>query len=107
MTYEQYWEASCYLVNDYYKAHKIGIEKRNQELWLQGLYIYQAMSVVMSNSFDKHSKLKYPDKPFDVFAKTEEELEREREEEQRKAIASFKRLQSSMNRKFGGDTKCQ
>ena len=43
MTEEQYWDGDPELVKYYRKAEEIRNEKRNQELWLQGMYIYEAL----------------------------------------------------------------
>ena len=43
MTYEQYWYGDCRLTEYYRKAQKIRDNRRNQELWLQGAYIYEAL----------------------------------------------------------------
>ena len=43
MTYDQYWNDDCQLVKFYRKAHKLKNEQKNQELWLQGMYIYEAL----------------------------------------------------------------
>lgn len=48
MTYEQYWERDPFLVQAYRKAHELKIEQRNQELYMQGLYNYQAFQSVIN-----------------------------------------------------------
>ena len=35
-------------------------------MWLQGAYIYDAVSKAIANSFSKNSKYKYMEKPFDI-----------------------------------------
>jgi hypothetical protein len=46
MTYEQYWDEDCLLVKYYRKAHQMKQRRRNQELWLQGAYFYEALTDV-------------------------------------------------------------
>ena len=43
MTTEEYWNGDNNLPKMYREADKIKRERRNQEFWLQGLYIYEAM----------------------------------------------------------------
>lgn len=43
MTYQQFWEADCTLARDYRAAHALKKSRRNQELWLEGLYFYNAL----------------------------------------------------------------
>ena len=43
MTEEQYWDKDCCLVKFYRKAEELRKERVNQEAWLQGMYIYDAL----------------------------------------------------------------
>jgi len=85
MSYEQYWDADCQLVKYYRKAHEIKKKLKNEELWLQGAYIYDALCAVspVLHAFAKPGTkpLPYPDTPYPL---TKEELE-EIEETKRKA----------------------
>lgn len=44
MTKEQYWDRDCCLVKSYRKAEELRRERVNQELWLQGMYFYDALA---------------------------------------------------------------
>jgi hypothetical protein len=44
MTEEQYWDKDCTLVIYYRKADELKQERKNYELWLQGMYIYDAIA---------------------------------------------------------------
>lgn len=85
MTYDQYWNGDCYLPIYYRKAHEIKKKQKNEELWLQGAYIYDALCRVspILHAFAKNGTKPqpYPNKPYDL---TEEEIQRTKEE-QRKA----------------------
>ena len=43
MTYQEFWCEDVRLVEVYRKASELRDKKRNQELWLQGAYIYEAL----------------------------------------------------------------
>lgn len=43
MTPEQYWDGDPALAKYYRKADEIRLERHNQEKWLQGMYIYEAI----------------------------------------------------------------
>lgn len=43
MTYDQFWNDDVELLNRYYGAEMIRQKKRNNEMWLQGAYIYNAI----------------------------------------------------------------
>lgn len=49
MTHEQYWQGDPWLVWTYTKAHELNREMRNQEMWMQGMYFYQALSTALAN----------------------------------------------------------
>lgn len=44
MTEEQYWDSDSCLVKFYREAEEIRRERFNQEAWLQGMYIYDALA---------------------------------------------------------------
>lgn len=43
MTPEQFWNEDCRLTECYRKAEEIKQRRKNQDLWLQGMYIYEAL----------------------------------------------------------------
>lgn len=43
MSYEEFWDQDVSLVVVYRKAAELRDRRRNQELWLQGMYIYEAL----------------------------------------------------------------
>lgn len=91
MTYEQYWYGEPYLARDYVNAHKLNIERKNQELWLQGLYIYNAVGTVMSNAFRNKGSTpaKYLEQPIEIFPKQVEDTEQEAIKQREKVINSL------------------
>lgn len=94
MTHDQYWSDDCCLTKYYRKANELEQARKNQELWLQGLYIYDALCKVspVLHAFAKSGTkpLPYPDKPYSTTAKEAEEQRKAREKENRlRAKASF------------------
>lgn len=94
MTYDQYWNDDCTLTNYYSKAHKLRNEYKNQELWLQGMYIYDALCCVspVLHAFAKPrtKPLPYPKKPYDLTGDTvKEEKEKQEKANRDKAKALF------------------
>ena len=43
MTYDEFWNQDVRLVEVYRKAAELRDKRRNHELWLQGMYIYEAL----------------------------------------------------------------
>lgn len=68
MTYEEYWDGDNDLCKYYRKAEEIRTERRNQELWLQGAYIYEALMDVSPafRAFSKSRPQPYRKKPFAI-----------------------------------------
>lgn len=86
MTYEQYWNGDPSLAKAYREAEKIRKRRKNEELWWQGMYVYEAIcdAAPIFRTFAKagtkpepYSKRPYPiDK--EMADQYEEERERER-----------------------------
>lgn len=104
MSHEQYWDDDPWLADVFRKAHNLKIEMRNQELWMQGLYIHQAFNAVMAN-FGKGltgkkggKQEKYIEKPIRITPMTEMEKKQKAKEERRKVIQYFTNLQKRFER---------
>lgn len=99
MNYEQYWYDDPMLINSYIKAEEIRQVKKNNELWLQGLYVYIAIGdlVPVLNPFSKdHKAKKYLDKPIPITQREQEAYEQER------VIKIVNKLNSLVGKKLGG-----
>ena len=85
MPYDLYWYGDPQALKRYVNAEEIKQKKRNTELWLQGLYIYQAIGNLapIFNPFSKDHKAKpYLKKPIAL-------TEKEREEEEQAKMQRF------------------
>ena len=99
-----FWEGSPALVKDYRRKHDLDIESRNQELWMQGLYIMNAVSVSIANSFAKKGTppKKYLEEPIRITPLTEAEKKEKAEKERKRAIAYFTKLEKQWNKRQEG-----
>ena len=43
MSYDEFWNQNVSMVKAYRKAYELREKRRNQELWLQGMYVYEAL----------------------------------------------------------------
>lgn len=79
MTEEQYWDKDSTLTRYYREAEQLRRERENQALWLQGMYIYDAMyrlSPILQAFAKKGTKAKpYPDEPYPINKKLEKQAE--------------------------------
>lgn len=104
MTADEYWNGNPYLVVGYRQAHELDIRRKNEELWLQGRYIFDAIMIAISNIHldgKKHTINQYTEKPYDLFDKTEQELKKEKEKARQKVIAQFTALKKAWDNKKG------
>ena len=83
MTYEQYWRSDPYLTVYYQKAKKMKFDYDNQMAWINGMYIYDAVSAIVFNTWCRKEGAQckeYTNKPYEFDeAKQEEELKKEAE----------------------------
>lgn len=78
MTEEQYWDGDCTLTRYYRKADDLRTERVNREMWLQGMYIYDAvsrLSPILRSFAKKGTKAEpYPNEPYPLNQKSIEEV---------------------------------
>ncbi len=89
MSLTEFWDEDPQLVKFYDKADEIKRRQKNHELWMQGMYIYDAL-VSVASSFGKGKTFEYPDMPYPLTASEKEEQEEIRRKRNReRAKASF------------------
>lgn len=93
MTPEQFWEGDPSLAKYYRQADELKVERKNQELWLQGLYVYEAIcdvAPILHAMAKKGTKARpYPEQPYAI---TERQRSREAEEKERKVAMKGKMM---------------
>lgn len=95
------------MVKSYRKADEIRLERKNQELWLQGMYIYEAIcdaSPILRAFAKKGTKPNpYSDKPYPITAK---QYERNKEDKEKAVFDKGKTFMEAFmkmnNSKFKG-----
>ena len=107
MSYAEYWEGDAKLAQYYRKAYQIKQDEINNNAWLQGVYIYDAVSTALHNALRGMGKSKPPAKdyakqPYELKnrVKTEAEKAKEVRVEQEKAAAwmeNFVRVNQSQS----------
>lgn len=85
MSYDEFWYGKPDRAVAYRQAHRLRIEQTNQQLWLQGLYVHNAVAVAINNCFS-NKKLKYIAEPVQMFPPTEEEKQAKAEETRKKLV---------------------
>ena len=113
MSYVEYWEGDPKLAQYYRKAYLIKQEEINNNAWLQGMYIYDAMSTALYNALRGMGKNKPPAKdyakqPYELKNKVKSEAQKQKEIEieQQKAAAwmeNFVRINQSQSQRARAD----
>ena len=105
MTPEQYWDGDSMLAKYYRKGDELRRKRRNEELWLQGMYIYEALCDVapVLHAFAKKGTkpVPYPDHPYALTVndrKEEEQIKEQRERE--KARRYMEAKMAEINKRF-------
>ncbi len=97
MSAEEFWQGDPRLAESYREAYKIQRDRKNQQLWLQGLYFLKALGCAVHGS----EKSPYPDEPVPL---TDGERKARERREQENANADFEAAMmsfaSSINKKF-------
>ena len=93
MTYDEFWYGEPYRAKFYRESYKLKVRQKDEELWIQGMYIYEALCKVspILHAFSKKGTkpLQYAEKPYladRLREKTKEEIEQEKENERLKFI---------------------
>lgn len=96
MPVEVYWDGDCVLTRSYRTADELKQKRVNQNAWLQGMYIYEALCNVspILHAFAKKSAkpIPYPSEPY---ATTRKELEEKHKNDERKKFEKMKAKMSS------------
>lgn len=92
MSYDEFWYGSPYRAMFYRNSHKLKVKQKNEEMWMQGMYIYEALCDVspILHAFSKKGTkpLPYPEKPFGTnIDKKETEVDKEQEVQNARLIA--------------------
>lgn len=114
MSYDEFWYGDAYVTKFYVEAHKIKVRQKDEELWMQGMYIYESLCKVspILHAFSKKGTkpLPYSEKPYlsDVEnIKTEAEKEQEVKNAQLIARLHFEQWARQTKERFknkqGGD----
>lgn len=90
MTFDEFWNQDVAMVRAYRKAHELKRRQQNEVLWMQGLYIRDALLSTVGNMFASKGSVpnEYPAEPYPVTAEQvaeKEAAEHRRMEERMKA----------------------
>ena len=112
MSYDEFWYKSPYRTKYYLDSYKRKIKQQDEYMWMQGMYIYEALCKVspILHAFSKKGTkpLPYSEKPYlhnDDNFKTEDEKEQEKKNNELLVKLHFKRWVKNMQNKFNKEQK--
>ena len=105
MTPEQYWDGDPLLAKYYRQADELKRKRRNQDFWLQGMYIYEALcdaAPILQAFAKKGTKpVPYPDHPYSLTTKEREDEKKLREKREREKARRYMEAQmAKLNKRF-------
>ena len=93
MTPEQYWDGDPSLAKYYRKAYELQRKRRNEDLWLQGMYIYEALCDVspLLQAFAKKGTKAHPyaERPYSITRDDREEERKLKEQRDREKAKQY------------------
>lgn len=94
---EDFWKLNFRKLRPYLLAENIRTEKQNYMMWLQGLYVYDALGAIAGQILSKpgHKKPQYMKEPIRITPLTELEKEQKRQEEIDKFLKYLDRFEKS------------
>ena len=116
MTYEQFWDGDVSAHKAFRECYKLRAKKRNEEMWVQGMYFYEALCNASSlfRGMKPSRPQQFRDKPYDLFEddrkRREEEEQKAKYERMREKVAAFAKAynekQKSKESEVDGDARC-
>lgn len=100
MTWNEFWYGPIEQLSAYWQKHQFDIEGRNQEMWVQGLYIRMAVASCLDSKSNK-----YPEKPNRLTPMTEAEQEAENKRIVEKLREQLIGIKARWDAKHKGDDK--
>lgn len=94
MTAAEFWDGDPWLAAAYRRANDLIRQRKSEEMWLMGLYAFNAVSTAVGNAFRKKGTRpqKYMEEPIRIIPYTEEEKAAIAERERQKTIDYFNNL---------------
>lgn len=107
MTWEDFWQGDAEKAKFFRAADKIRRRRKNEEMWLQGRYIYEAVGAlapIIRFSTKPQKPLPYPAEPFPVDKETARAAQNKRDkQEAEENIAAVKSFMQKFNATRGGN----
>ena len=104
MSYDAFWNEDVSMVKAYRKADELNRRRQNDLLWMQGIYVRDALLSTIGNMFSKKSSanFNYPREPYPVSMEQKLEAEeKERKAKEARLKAQFAAFAESVKKRIG------
>lgn len=105
MSYDEFWSGDVTRVKAYRKAYELRTRRENELLWMQGIYVRDALNSTVGNMFagKGSAKQKYPEEPYPITAEQQREIEeKKRRAKEERMKAQFTAFVESVRKRLGG-----
>lgn len=93
VSFYEFWNGDYTQLKYRIEANRLMLKERNREMWIQGMYVYDAVMTALYNANrGKKTQKEYMDKPIRITKQSEEE----KEEEAKNILEQFKASLSVM-----------
>lgn len=102
MTYDEFWNQDVTMVRAFRKADELKRQRQNEVLWMQGLYVREALLSTVGNMFSGKgaTPIEYPKEPYPITAvQVEEKKEREQKSMEERMKADLFALAARMEKR--------
>ena len=107
MSYDDFWNGDVSMVKAYRKAYELNRRRQNELLWIQGLYVRDALISTVGNMFagKGSTKQNYPAEPYPItMEEVAEKQEREAKRKEERLKAEFAAFAERMRNKMSQET---
>lgn len=103
MPYDLFWHGDRYCYKIYRDKLRIDSNKQNEEAWLYGYYIFNAVTVAIHNKFRQKGETtaEYPKEPYRIDRVTKEE----KAEEKRQYVEKMRKMLEGMKASYDARSK--
>lgn len=104
MTWKQFWHDDPQICTWYRAADDLRKKRMNEQLWLSGIYVAEALTSTVGNMFSKNREYKYPELPLPITKiELQEKRDKEKKEKMERIKAEFTARALAINSQIRGD----
>lgn len=108
MTYDEFWTCRPSRYKAYRELNKLRAERRNQEMWWQGFYVFRAIETALHNqpalAVKPPTPISYLEEPIRITPLTEQEKHEQEEKKKQDFVNYLMSVQKAWEQKHGSNS---